>query len=662
MFIESLRIDGIKGGPVEYHLGPLVCIEGPNGSGKSRIMDAIRFLFGADPAGVAVEGRAMADLMAGDRLFVEAVITDSDRRIVASRERVIEGGTFRRSALVIDGQPASADDLPSVRLGAGRPLVYASDEVTAAELARIGAASLDPEPIDLIEAATAQAIEGWQPDTSRPAGDRIGAVFAAVKAERRRLRTDAAEASASAERSRQSFGTVHIQIGEAARWSSIAEDAAQKVANISRDIGAIEADLGSAMMRRRKIEQRLSERAEAGAEAFDSLRARAIAASEAHGPARAALDAANDAVVGAKTVFEAAERAVAIAEDKARRAAERRDQAAAVAAQLDGVPCRRSPEWVTVDEITANPLAGGVDLCGGCPLSASAREQDQALGALEARVASAIEAGKEAGVAWAKAADDLRAVKAAATLAADRELTLRRALETATARLRKAEQAAEMTVERADELRAEYESLGAEIDRQTRALAERKAELERVVARRVEAKRKADEGRIAEERLRRLRADEAQAREVEERVEAVKTLAALAKRVRDRFVSAGLDTIRAHGGPVVEWMHDLDLDGRIGLRGPKGRFWSGPGLSAAQAELLGVALDVAIARIDGAVYRPMMVEADPLDGDARRAVVDAAARLLTSGDVTQVFIASWLRVEATRAVNEINIDRIEVKA
>ena len=161
-------------------------------------------------------------------------------------------------------------------------------------------------------------------------------------------------------------------------------------------------------------------------------------------------------------------------------------------------------------------------------------------------------------------------------------------------------------------------------------------------------------------RLRRLRTDESRAHEVDEQIEAVKTLESLARRVRSRFISAGLDAIREHGGPVVEWMHDLGHEGRVGLRGPGGRFWSGPGLSAAQAELLGVALDVAIARIDGAEYRPMMVEADPLDGAARRSVIQAAGRLLGAGDVTQVFVASWLRIEDTGTVNGADITRVEV--
>lgn len=645
MRIESIRIDGLKGGPVEYDLAPIVLVEGPNGAGKSRVMDAVRFLFGGEPAGVSVDGRSMADLMDGGRLYVEAVIVDGDERTIASRERVMDDGTFRRSVVRINGEIADPSALPSVRLGAGRPLVNASEDVTAAELARIGAGQIDAAPIGLLESSVAEVVDGWSPSVGDEAGERIGAVFAAIKAERKRLRGAQSEAAASAERSRQMFGTVHVRIGEAAQHAQAAEVAAHDVAQISRDIGSIEGQIGAAEMARKRIDRRLNERDAAVAADLDALRAAADRARLDHEPAQEGRDRAGDALAAANEAFSAAERAVAAADDRVERAQARRDDAAGAAALLDGAPCRRSTEWVTIDEIAANPLTSGVDLCGSCALSSSARGQERALDEADDRLAGEVASQAAARQVWAEAADMLRRAKADDSAAADSEIALRRQMDAAVGALRRAERAAGLSAEDADRLRGEFEAYGAEIARLSQMLRQRRDDLARAIARRTDATRKASEMRVAEERLRRLRSDEDRARDVEARIEALKTLTALAKRVRARFVEAGLDAIREHGGQIVAWMHRLDVDGRVGLRDDAGRFWSGPGLSAAQAEMMGAALDVAIARLDGAAYRPAMIEADPLDGRARAEVLAAIERSIEAGDVTQSFVASWLRIE-----------------
>lgn len=113
MKLRNLTIQGLKGagGSIDFD-GPLVMVEGDNGTGKSRIIDAIRFLWGADVAGASAHrGKGLVPATDGD-LVVTAIFDDDGTEITIERRRVAKNAdSLGDSIITINGQRATDDDL-----------------------------------------------------------------------------------------------------------------------------------------------------------------------------------------------------------------------------------------------------------------------------------------------------------------------------------------------------------------------------------------------------------------------------------------------------------------------------------------------------------------------------------------------------------------------
>lgn len=646
MHIELIKIGGLKGPPVEYKLARLNLIDGPNGSGKSRILDAVRFAFGGRTAGVAADGRNLSEAMKGKGLFVELVVLlDSGERITIRRERQTTArGVFSRSVLSVDGaQVDRVEQLGPFNLERGRTLVDMSPEALLSAVSTIGAATGSGALIASLEAAV-ESVSG-KPAPKGPPLYRLEAALDWIADCHRETKRDVADASASQDRSRRDLGTARVVPGFADEKAAEALEASDALETSGASIGEARSRVASANATIGKLETKL-ERAGSGGEDLEAAEAALAEEREKCDGIFQAKEKAQAEKEYRAQNFSAIEQKIAGIENRC--AAFQSDLARAKdsSSQLEAAPCARREDWVSLDDQDLDPFVEPENLCGKCPFTSRAREAGDKIEQLETEIEQLATSLEELTPTWQSDGEYLNVAKAALDQLSDdlRSSTSRvRIKESAASEARRSAGAsAEDRQAWKDEIReAQAESKAA------RALLEKEQrEGEALRARRSSALAEEREARVQEGQLLRLKADEKRAGEAEEKLATISELSNQAKLVKRSLAEAGEKRLLEEGSALVVAPWELAFsEGRVGLRGPSGDFWTGAGLSAAQKEILFAALDFAQSAIDGESFVLSMIEADTIDDEARPLLLDQLEGALERGELSQAFVCSWARID-----------------
>jgi archaellum component FlaC len=624
--ILTLSITGLKGGPRRHDLSKVTLVDGPNGAGKSSILDAIRFLFGLQTAGVGAEGGNLRALMEGDEITVEAKVLAGGVVKTIRRSRRVVDGTFKSSTFAVDGIKDAPNPFGSVAIHAGRDLLDLSDEKLNAFLSRIGADASPGVISALIDEVVKAGSKGVHSKPDAATLERIGLDVASELASARA----AAKATASAvDASRRELGPVRVEVGLSSKLNEELTRAMELELLISTNLGSIQGQMSAARQRAGEMAQKLSAKSDAGRagllqEEATRLQDSVAAEASAHG----------ELVAKAK----AAHRAIGPASDTAGRLHEKLTEAESRAASINPAaapPCSRSSSWISPED----PFAEPEDLCGVCPLA-----KEQAL--WQERRAKAQKEASELKESVRRADEVYQAALAAyenanASVAASRQRLDRMQdnLHEVTGSLRSQQEINAAALSRSNELREEAVALKArleELDADQNRLSRELAEVRQVKDRLTAEVRTA---RINEERLRRQKADEASASAAEAHLTKMKALEKSVSDARSAIANAGADRIIKLVGPVHGCLTLAYEGGRFGLTDGRS-FWTNAGLSAAQRELLSVWLDYAVQAIDKHSLRLMMIEADPLDVPSREGLMADMVDVVAQG--YQVIICSWM--------------------
>lgn len=646
MRIERLTIQGLKGQSSTYKLDERNLIVGGNGTGKSAVMDGVRFVLGQDPAGVPVNSPALVGALDGNQMSVEAVIRFADgstTTIRRERRRTDEG--MGRSALYVDGQKKGKmpEELGDVSTPAGRELIDMSPARLLAAVSEIGARDEQAsEVVDALIDAVCDHNRGvLAPKVHGKSGiaEKISAAANAVHREYLDRKRDAEAAGAAAERSRQELGGARVAPGTTKRLSEQLKEVRQAYQQLTMNLGREQQTTAQARKKLTDLRGALESAGDGdGVEELEreviALRERVeeLAASEKQ--ARHDRDVAME---GYRQAQREADRAAAFIEQA------NNDLSSTIyRAELLGQAACRDAVWLDVRAAETDPFIEPRELCTECLLSADAQQASKRVGEYRSVLDEARRRGQQVKTEWEAAAARGKGAGDAFANTEHETAEARRVLEAKERLLRQKRATGGGDISR---IQQQIQEAEAKLARSNELEQELAPQVEQTGARVAELETEEREARLAEERLARLYRDREHQQRAEANRDEAADLMARVKDVRTSLREAGARRITEAAQPFLpsDWQMFFDDDGTICLADGL-HICSSTGLSTAQRELFGFALDMAINDIEDRGLRLALIELDHIDLKIRRGVFTALERAvagLEGARVSQVIACTW---------------------